>query len=455
MSDHHHQPHNPNLLADSQSSDPPAVDSLQPRHFFPTELVQAIFEHVVTTPIVRWTERSPAPLDPEVRRAPFRLAAVCTRWRNTALQTPEIWSCIHVTNPVVRDPIAYIDVCVDRSGQWPLEVIVNFSSGEILEEIDLIKIWTKLRSQGSRWRRCHFVFGSYDVLWANWPRKSPMLEELVAHMLLDSYFLDDSEMRTQLLPIAPNLTRLSFNSLYRLPGNYGNVEYLSICLRPGPTSGSLLWEVLPHTPFLREVKIFWLFTTSREDMPPQRTISLPRLERLEIYGHTPLDFDTYVARLELPALHTVFVSTSTCYRLVTFFQSLAAQVRTLVVRYEGPSRLALADARAIYQLRCLDTLVISGRRMDNVNLGEAFGSTSSILTFSSFFDALRQASEATDWQLRKLWMLNCTPLRKPKDDLAHCISNSIEINFTGRGKGWDDPRIALFMTTEPTGGAQS
>jgi len=272
-------------------------------------------------------------------------------------------------------------------------------------------------------------------------------------MLLDYYFWDDGEPRDRLLPIAPNLTRLSFNSLYRPSGSYGNVEYLSISLRSGP--GSLLWEVLAHTPVLREVKIFWPFAPTRDDAP-QQNISLPRLQRLEIYGHTPLDFDTNTARLELPALHTVVVSTSTCYRLVTFFQSLTTQVRTPVVRYEGPSSLRRPDAQAICQLRRLDTLIISGRCMDNANLGEDSGPTKLTLEFSAFFDELHQASETTGWQLRKLWMLNCTPLRQPKDDFAHCMSNSLEINFTGpRGKGWYDPRIALFMVTEPTSSAQS
>ena len=353
----------------------------------------------------------------------------------------------------MRDPIAYVDACVDRSVQWPLELIVDFSNYEILPESDAIQIWTKLCSQGLRWRRCHFVFKSHEVAWDSWPGTSPMLEELVAHTPLDCRSSVDVEIRIRLLPIAPNLTRLSFNSLHRPPATYGKLEYLSICLRLGPAS--LLWEVLSQTPFLREVKIFWSFAVQREEASPQRTISLPMLQRLEIYGHAASNFDSdeYVATLDFPALHTVVVSTYTCYRLAAFFKRFAVQVRTLVVRYEEFSQLTDVEVQAISQLQCLETLVISGRLMDNRNLGDDLDSASGSVSSSWFFDDLHdlhEASETTKWQLRKLRMVNCTPRWKPRADVAQLISISFEIEFTGHGKGWEDPRIALFMSARPT-----
>jgi len=434
--------------ANSKNPDKPTGDASRLIHDFPTELFQIIFGHVVTPPFAHWSESAPA-LDSDVRRAPFNLAAVCARWRDTALQTPEIWSCIHVTNPAVRDPIAYVDVCVDRSGQWPLDVILNLSNGEILQENDSLQIWAKLCSQGSRWRRCHFVLGSKEVCWAYWPSKATMLEELVAHTQLEYYFSadDHDELRNRLLPIAPDLKRLSFNSLHRTPTAYGSLEYLSICLRQS-SDPSKLWEVLSQTPLLHQVRIFWPFEIQREEGPPQQTIVLPRLQRLEIYGHTALNFDAYVSTLELPALHTVVVSTYTCYKLAAFFQRFASQVHTLVVRYEGYSHLAQADAGAISQLRCLETLVISGRCIDNANLGDDLVATSAVLSFLWFFDTLREASNMTE--LRKIQMLNCISRWQPAANVAHLMGNSFEITFTGCGKGWDDPRIALFMASEPT-----
>ena len=78
-----------------------------------------------------------------------------------------------------------------------------------------------------------------------------MLEELVAHTQLEFYFSaeDHDELRNRLLPIAPDLKRLSFNSLHRTPAAYGNLEYLSMCLRQS-SDPSKLWEVLSQTPLL-------------------------------------------------------------------------------------------------------------------------------------------------------------------------------------------------------------
>jgi len=53
-------------------------------------------------------------------------------------------------------------------------------------------------------------------------------------------------------------------------------------------------------------------------------------------------------------------------------------------------------------------------------------------------------------QLHKLRMANCAPRRRPTADVAQLMGSSFEIEFTDYSLGWEDPRIAPFMSPRPT-----
>ncbi|KAK7446995.1 hypothetical protein VKT23_014208 [Stygiomarasmius scandens] len=90
-------------------------------------------------------------------RVAFRLAAVCSRWRNLALSTPGLWSRLEISfSPSWPSwvPVA-IDTCLERSGQHVLSVMVE-GCLENLDKTDWQSVLHSLARQAHRW-------GSADI----------------------------------------------------------------------------------------------------------------------------------------------------------------------------------------------------------------------------------------------------------------------------------------------------
>ena len=415
----------------------------------PIELLQTIFGHVAEWPTTPWTERRPEPPDTNLRCVPFFLASVCTQWRITALQTPELWSTISLMNGALRDPVAYADACLDRSAQWPLDIVADFSHIGAMSGAEAMAIWGRIISQNFYWKRCHFTFTSTpEITWDKWPESTPNLKELVVVVQESEHYNDPfasaEDHPNRPLPIAAHLRRLSFNSLHLPYIDFRDLEYLSVHLHERDCS--ILWDVLSQAPLLCEARIFWPHSLERLEGPPRQTISLPNLQRLEIYGRTAADFDLYVETFDLPALQTVVVSAYTCNKLATLFERVAPQVNKLIVRYEWGSLLAEEDARAICHLRFLKEIVICGIEMDYVT-GEDMTADASSLGFSDFFEILRDSPEMK--RLNTLKMVDCK--QHWSSSSSELANHSFEVSFLGEGKGWADPRIGVFMVIPEAG----
>ncbi|KAH7097614.1 hypothetical protein BKA62DRAFT_419502 [Auriculariales sp. MPI-PUGE-AT-0066] len=102
----------------------------------------------------------------EAVRTPFRIAATCARWRALVLNSPELWAFAHARDDRPADD-AYLRMCMERSGQHPLDIwihtSVKYSSSDSDDNADgegeliphgIIFGWLDLlRKNAHRWRR--------------------------------------------------------------------------------------------------------------------------------------------------------------------------------------------------------------------------------------------------------------------------------------------------------------
>ena len=381
--------------------------------------------------------------EPKLQRAPFDLAAVCQRWRSIALQTPELWASIHMYANEILDPEVYVSHLLQRSAEWPLEIALDYSPDSTPLAIDKRRrIYEMLLAHGTRWRRCHFVLQTPAVLkWVELPKETPVLEEFVLVACSNQQGMYHPEVYN--IPAAHHLKRLSLAAIHHPTGSLEHLEYLSINARPAvePT----LWEVLAQAPNLRELRIFWPWTQTRVDVDPPKVLRFPRLETLHLFGHTCTNIEGWVSKLRMPALHTLVVSTYTCYRLGTFFTSVAAHVRTLVLRYEGWSVLLNDDATAVCQLTNLETLIINGRLMADTKITEVSTCTDQ-MGFRKFIATLRPSAGLA--MLKRVEFVDClTPasFEVRSTSKVPVVPVSCAATFGEDGLGWDDPQIAAFV----------
>jgi hypothetical protein len=90
------------------------------RRIFP-EILQLIFKFCLPS------TRNVAML---VTEAPMVLGRVCSRWRQVAYVTPEIWAKIHIVVPPVHSPLMQLRLdavreWIDRSGSFPLSISID------------------------------------------------------------------------------------------------------------------------------------------------------------------------------------------------------------------------------------------------------------------------------------------------------------------------------------------
>ncbi|KAF8874024.1 hypothetical protein BD779DRAFT_1678915 [Infundibulicybe gibba] len=106
--------------------------SISPLKAFPPELLVAIFTeyiNIVTDPWIMPTHPEP----------PLNLMWICSQWRAIVLDTPQLWTKISSSTPMV-------DLWVNRSKELPLDLKLDLS-------LDDVSVLDALIPHAHRWER--------------------------------------------------------------------------------------------------------------------------------------------------------------------------------------------------------------------------------------------------------------------------------------------------------------
>ena len=142
---------------------------------------------------------------------------VCRHWRNVALSTPSLWTCIKVT-PEVRPPYEYISTRLERGKALPIHINVNCERKRCVQlpsDAYLESLFSLLSPHIHRWRTMEVSVLDYHYLYV---------------------FL--SAVSNPSIPVAPLLTALefdSFGSIYR-----GMSKHLTLVAGSAPLLTSLV-----------------------------------------------------------------------------------------------------------------------------------------------------------------------------------------------------------------------
>ncbi|KAK7049393.1 D-lactate ferricytochrome c oxidoreductase [Paramarasmius palmivorus] len=127
---------------------------LSPVHRMPPEILRNVFSFVCHETVFRLDcTRSPPPL---------LLSAICGRWREIALATPSLWSCMHID--LVSDWVRsgrfshfsyIIQLFLERSRNSPLDLTLDFRYQ--VPQADLIPVIATLVSHSNRWHRLKLI----------------------------------------------------------------------------------------------------------------------------------------------------------------------------------------------------------------------------------------------------------------------------------------------------------
>lgn len=113
---------------------------VSPQHRVPNEILGEIMKYTMPGLPVKWRQN--------VRTASI-LASVCSRWRDTATSTPQLWTIVEFRDTLNCIPLAQLVLC--RSGDLPLVFKVRRNAIPIFTDISMFAITIR-----SHWHRiCH------------------------------------------------------------------------------------------------------------------------------------------------------------------------------------------------------------------------------------------------------------------------------------------------------------
>ncbi|KAJ8083109.1 hypothetical protein PM082_008978 [Marasmius tenuissimus] len=110
----------------------------------------------------------------------FRLAGVCSRWRDIAISSPELWAEIAVA--VGEQAIPPMQLCLDRSGIHPLSIQVSGGIQESEEKPEFVQNFCRMLAEHSdRWRQLDLSEADHTLIpyMANHLEQAPMLETVI------------------------------------------------------------------------------------------------------------------------------------------------------------------------------------------------------------------------------------------------------------------------------------
>ncbi|KIK68245.1 hypothetical protein GYMLUDRAFT_80744 [Collybiopsis luxurians FD-317 M1] len=194
----------------------------------PVEILSEIFVHATLEDLPTTGPRDYNFCYPTSCNHPFVFSKVCHRWREVALSTPMLWSCItliHRTPAAQTKYSGLVNRYLEKSRLSPLYITLNVEQpvewNNRLAESDKLKVvkgalgtLSELMSQSDRWKFFDFYSGSYH---STIPVTSfPPIPSTGMSNLSTLYYADDSVAESEaalwireLLRASPNLLHLN------------------------------------------------------------------------------------------------------------------------------------------------------------------------------------------------------------------------------------------------------
>jgi len=307
---------------------PPAQSLISHMDILPIELHQEVFLHAVGR-------------RPSDYRVLYAIAGTCRYWRDTCLQTPDLWAHLELSDPIVAHDIDRAKLYLSRSAQVPLDITIRSAEVYFTDDGEPFhQALSLIAAQAHRWRNCHFylpisyVAHLWDTLGS---QRTPLLEELImepvsyryADLVNQGYETMGDELAT-FLPHAPRLLRLESHAAPMIPAqSWSSLRYLNYSLRN--IVDDPLWVTLPNTPGLVELNIYfpgrsWYRAPS---VPLTADIPLLSLKRLGVFGFW--GNPAWTQRLKMPNVEKLTVSVESCNLLHPLFAVLKGKIRHLVL----------------------------------------------------------------------------------------------------------------------------
>ncbi|KAJ8517403.1 hypothetical protein ONZ45_g5428 [Pleurotus djamor] len=235
------------------------------------------------------------------------ILSVCRRWRRIFLETPQLWSRIHLGLDFY---LHRVNDFLERSKATPLDVVFSYEYTENenagpcecvdADIMDASERFRTLEIEGSHLRYI------YELLGRRRSMKAPFLEELSLAFYGDGYSSesdtdddDDEEEETQgrHLPVyedlfwqeMPSLKRLSVHTI-PLPSSFPSLPtLLELHLWTQKLSVTTLLDILERTPNVEILRLSKLLRDNALDgshgshlLKPHHAIQLPRLRELDL-----------------------------------------------------------------------------------------------------------------------------------------------------------------------------
>ncbi|KAJ7062276.1 hypothetical protein C8F01DRAFT_1368901 [Mycena amicta] len=276
----------------------------------PAELLAEIFLNVVG-PVVR-SHRIQVRLELAIPRAAFRLSAVCTYWRQLALNTPHMWFLptkfyLNALNDSPRD-LSMVQEIIKRSSPLPLDIAIhgrtrwNFPKPIFAPLVDLVV------SVAHRWREISNI--NVDIVSPLEAVGAPAFEHLeYVDLILDRIELPPSSLFLH----APHLRHVQLNitDIGRLLMPWTQLTEF-IFLREKMRSASLLdIQVVMQCVCLVRLCLNGVAWSKAKIPAAGDIVCLEHLTNLEMHPTTSdesLPFELFFTRFTFPALSSLTIS---------------------------------------------------------------------------------------------------------------------------------------------------
>ncbi|EJD47459.1 hypothetical protein AURDEDRAFT_123408 [Auricularia subglabra TFB-10046 SS5] len=385
----------------------------------PVELLRAVFEAATLEPDPMWSLLVPQEQEVDVSynsgraRTPFCMAAVCRRWRATAIETPAIWCYVAV--PTLRKAStsllphykARIDTLLTRSKARPIDVLLEWDDHTapwLDPDMGVYReIIASVGMHASRWSRVILTLPTginLDTLeFLRSP--TPQLEDL-------SLVAGDGDMAPwedlpDFLPQCPRLKGLFITAIFLYPRSpWASLVNAGITVTDQPME--VIWHTLSMMPALQELEIVFQVPedlTLPPPEPPTSQLCLPSLHSLSLQGYI-LAADSWTAKLELLQLESLTLPVGFCDTVVALLRADCAAATRLTLVDEVAAydvhgfKLELLDMQSVEVLAAVRHLTIR-----KATLGP------------TFCDRLRGEHAASVWpKLESVTLCNvvCTPV---------------------------------------------
>ncbi|THV07968.1 hypothetical protein K435DRAFT_833261 [Dendrothele bispora CBS 962.96] len=348
----------------------------------PTELWQLVFRLCLDVFPVISTSSTNLP--------PILLTHVCRRWRSIALDTPDLWSSLHI---VIPKPSSFLlaskcegirsatDAFLDRSRDAPLSISLKArdysgqAPGESPHEVE--QILACILPHSKRWKHLKFRMPfSWLVTEATVELSSQDLP------LLETVLMDDGY--PPFLIGAPSLRQLSLEitamqTVTLVPcGEWGKIQVLKLFWRHFELND--LFKILSQSTSLRACMVQLLFPSAVDTPLRMETIVMPHLEKLCLTANSGNNLRRILDQLSMSSLQQLYIrehsslvelNTSLISSFQGFFQRSMCTILKLEIMIARSSSLSLNELANFFRsLSTLQELIIVENMHDDPFMDE-------------------------------------------------------------------------------------